>query len=93
MYEKNRKECQNLFKMLTREHVKTYFWKEIPFIYLMNLNQVELPQDKASSHTSRSTALFLEKMCNETRIKTIPFDHIPVKSSDASPMDFCAFGL
>ena len=56
----------------------------------MNLDQVELHQDKSLSHTSTYTTLFLEKMCNETENKTIPFDQIPVKSLDASPMDFCA---
>jgi hypothetical protein len=69
------------------------FEKDIPSLYPMDLDKVELHQDKASSHTSKSTALFLEKMRNETGIKAIPFGHIPVKSPDASPMDFCAFGL
>ena len=44
-------------------------------------------------HIAESTTLFLEKLRNETGIKAIPFGQIPVKSPDASPMDFCAFGL
>ena len=49
--------------------------------------------DKASSHMSQSTTAYLAKKESETGIKYIPFDGIPVKSPDASPMDFCAFGL
>ena len=49
--------------------------------------------DKASSHTSKSTATYLAKKELETGIKCIPFNEIPVKSPDAYPMDFCAFGL
>ena len=75
--------------------IEKYF-KEISKKYLfrpMDFDEVELHQDKASSHTSKSTTLFLEKLRNETGIKAIPFGHIPVKSPDASsPMDFCAFG-
>ena len=69
------------------------FKEEIPSLYPFDLYKVELHQDKASSQTSKSTAIFLEKMRIETGIKTIPFSHIPVKAPDASPMDFCAFGL
>jgi len=54
---------------------------------------VAFHQDKASRHTSNSTRQFLDLMTAETGIKAIPFSHIPVKSPDASPMDFCAFGL
>ncbi|KAJ9601450.1 hypothetical protein L9F63_000398 [Diploptera punctata] len=32
-------------------------------------------------------------MEQETGIHAIPFSNIPVKSPDASPMEFCAFGL
>ncbi|KAJ9593469.1 hypothetical protein L9F63_014978 [Diploptera punctata] len=50
-------------------------------------------QDKASSHTSGSTLAFVERMEQETGIHAIPFSNIPVKSSDASLMDLCAFGI
>lgn len=45
------------------------------------------------SHTSGVTLRFLERMVQETEIYAIPFSNIPVKSPDASPMDFCAFVL
>ena len=50
-------------------------------------------RDKARSHTSQSRIPFLEKIVQDTGIKTIPFTDFPVKSPDASPKDFCAFGL
>jgi hypothetical protein len=75
-------------------NVLTPIYKEdIPSLYANNLEKVELHQDKASSHTSKSTAIFLEKMQIETGIKSIPFKHIPAKSPDVAPMDYCAFGL
>ena len=69
------------------------FRNEIPLLYGNQANMVAFHQDKASSHTSNSTRQFLDLMTAETSIKAIPFSHIPVKSPDASPMDFCAFGL
>ncbi|GFU43531.1 hypothetical protein TNCV_406231 [Trichonephila clavipes] len=49
--------------------------------------------DKASSPPSKSTTAYLAKKKLKREIKCIPFDEILVKSSDASSMDFCAFGL
>lgn len=69
------------------------FRKEIPSLYGRDSQRVWLHQDKASSHTSRSTATHLATLEQETGIRSIPFTDIPVKSPDASPMDFCAFGL
>lgn len=66
---------------------------EIPALYGTDANMVWLHQDKASSHTSRSTVAYLQQLHQETGIRAIPFEDIPVKSPDASPMDFCAFGL
>ena len=48
---------------------------------------------KASCYTSKSTAVYFEKKESETGIKCVSLDEIPVKSPDAQPMDFCAFGL
>ncbi|GBL89123.1 hypothetical protein AVEN_255253-1 [Araneus ventricosus] len=53
--------------------------------------RVKLHQDKATSHTSKSTTAFVEK--NDTGIAYIPFQHILAKSPEVSPMDYCAFGL
>ncbi|KFM73915.1 hypothetical protein X975_19894, partial [Stegodyphus mimosarum] len=54
---------------------------------------VRLHQDKASSHTSKSTVNFLKEIEQKTGIEAIPFIDISTKSPDVSPMNFCAFGL
>lgn len=64
------------------------FKKYIPSLYPNNLQCVKFHQDRASSHTSTSTALFFVKMRNETEIEAIPFKCIPLKSSDVSTMDY-----
>src|SRR5277367_6119474 len=51
------------------------------------------PSKRSSSHTSRSTRAFLDQMEQDTGIHYVPFTDIPVKSPEASTMDFCAFGL
>jgi len=73
--------------------LKPIIERDIPALYGGEANQVWIHQDKASSHTAASTRLYMEQMQDETGIHSIPFDDIPVKSPDASPMDFCAFGL
>jgi hypothetical protein len=75
------------------EVLNPIFHQDIPSLYGNDVEKVWVHQDKASSHTSTSTANFLEVLHMETKINTIPFAHIPVKSPDASPMDFCAFGI
>ncbi|GBN45107.1 hypothetical protein AVEN_138587-1 [Araneus ventricosus] len=69
------------------------FTEEIPFLYLNDFQIVKLHQGKATSHTSKSTTALHEKMKTDTCIAYIPFQHIPAKSSDVSPMDYCVFGL
>lgn len=49
--------------------------------------------DKASSHTSKLTFVYLAEKQSEIGIKFTPLNEIPMKSPDASPIDFCAFGL
>ncbi|GBN79439.1 hypothetical protein AVEN_138680-1 [Araneus ventricosus] len=73
--------------------LRLLFTEELPFIYPNHLQRVKLHQDKATSHTSKSTTAFLEKMKTDTGIAFIPFQHFPGKSPDVSPMDYCAFGL
>jgi hypothetical protein len=73
--------------------LKPIFHKEIPFLYNNDISNVHFHQDKASSHFSKSTLCYLDKLKDETGINYIPKSHIPTKSPDASPMDFCAFGL
>ncbi|GBM51342.1 hypothetical protein AVEN_110799-1 [Araneus ventricosus] len=69
------------------------FTEEIPFLYPNDFQRVKLHQDKAASHTSKSTTALHEKMETDTCIAYIPFQHIPAKSPDVSPMDYFAFGL
>ncbi|KAJ9580574.1 hypothetical protein L9F63_024247 [Diploptera punctata] len=49
--------------------------------------------DKASSHTARSSQRYYSRKLDETGIHTIPFNRVPVKSPDNSPMDVCGIGL
>ncbi|KAJ4445255.1 hypothetical protein ANN_07056 [Periplaneta americana] len=49
--------------------------------------------NKASSHTSRASLAYYNRKSVETGINVIPFNNIPVKSPDASPMNFCRFDL
>ena len=49
--------------------------------------------DKASSHTVRSSIAYYQWRAMEMGVNVIPFKRIPVKSSHASPMDFCGFGV
>ena len=65
----------------------------IPKLYGSDRHKVWVHQDKASSHTSRSTTQYSAQLSEETGINIIPFSAVPVKSPDAAPMDFCAFGL
>lgn len=67
--------------------------QDIPRLYGTASNQVWIHQDKASSHTAKSTVAYMARMATETGIRAIPFSAIPVKSPDAAPMDYCAFGL
>ena len=60
--------------------LRPLFEEEIPKLYGNRSNCVYLHQDKASSHTSHSTAIFFENICARTGINVIPFSHIPVKS-------------
>ena len=65
----------------------------IPHLYGDETTNVWIHMDKASSHTARSSQSFYARKAEETGIRVIPFSSIPVKSPDASPMDYCGFGL
>ncbi|PSN58044.1 hypothetical protein C0J52_02035 [Blattella germanica] len=69
------------------------YHKETPALYGTTKNKVWIHKDKATSHTSKSTLKFMDKMEHETGIQAIPFTDIPVKSPDTAPIDFCYFGL
>ncbi|GFV99550.1 uncharacterized protein TNCV_5079141 [Trichonephila clavipes] len=78
---------------LTNTSSEPNFEKEIPSLYGKDFDKVQLHMDRASSHTSKSTATYLAKKESETGMKYIPFDEIHIKSPYASAMNFCAFGL
>ncbi|GBL81716.1 hypothetical protein AVEN_93492-1 [Araneus ventricosus] len=80
-------------RTIRRKFCVRYFTEEIPFIYSNGFQRVKLHQDKATTPTSKSTTAFLEKMKTDTGTAYIPFQHIPVKSPELSPLDYCAFGL
>lgn len=69
------------------------FHEEIPRLYSEDTPNVWIHMDKASSHTARSSQDYYHRKAVETGVNVIPFKRIPVKSPDASPMDFCGFGL
>ena len=75
----------NIMEPLCRTH--------IPQLYGSDTRKVWIHMHKASSHTSHSSVAYYRRMATETGVSVIPFSSIPVKSPDASPMDFCAFGL
>jgi len=69
------------------------FKTEVPALYGNDSSKVWVHKDKASSHTSRSTAAHMRALDAETGIHAIPLADIPATSPDAAPMDCCAFGL
>ncbi|GFX29061.1 uncharacterized protein TNCV_3031031 [Trichonephila clavipes] len=74
--------------------LEPFFEEEIPALYGNDIDKFELHMDKASSHTSKSTAACLAKKKNRNRNKIyILVYEIRVKSPYAFAMDFCAFGL
>ncbi|GFW80550.1 uncharacterized protein TNCV_2416521 [Trichonephila clavipes] len=80
------------FSLDSLEFFRTNFGRRNSNMYYGNdFDKVKLHMDKASSHTSKSTAAYLAKKESETGIKCIRFDEMHVKSPYASAMDFCAF--
>jgi hypothetical protein len=49
--------------------------------------------DKGSSHTAPNTGTYAEDLKKKLGITIIPNEEVPVKSPDASPIDFYGFGL
>jgi len=65
----------------------------IPALYPGEMHKVYFHHDKASSHTSKITQEYLKNLQIRTAIDYIDNKDIPVKSPDASPLDFFAFGF
>jgi len=66
---------------------------EIPKLYPDDLEKVYVHHDAASSHTAKFTEAYSAKLKAENGVTLIRKQDIPVKSPDASPMDFFGFGL
>ncbi len=64
----------------------------IPRLYGRDTKKVILHHDAASSHTARLTQEYAKDLKDRLGIKIISNSEIPVKSPDASPMDFFGFG-
>jgi DNA-binding Lrp family transcriptional regulator len=72
--------------------LKRLLEKELPKLYPGELNKVFVHHDKASSHTSIKTSEYAADLKARTGISIIDNSLIPVKSPDASPLDFFGFG-
>lgn len=64
----------------------------LPKLYGRELDKIWIHHDKATSHTSAQTAQYMRDVTEATGIRFIKTEEIPVKSPDASPLDFFGFG-
>jgi len=64
----------------------------VPRLYKKDTSKVIVHHDAASSHTARITQEYAKDLHQRLGIKIISNSEIPVKSPDASPMDFFGFG-
>ncbi|CAG7828779.1 unnamed protein product, partial [Allacma fusca] len=69
-----------------------YVTKHIPRLYPEGLSNVFIHHDAASSHTAKKTQAYAAELKVSKGVKLIKNGDIPVKSPDASPMDFFGFG-
>ncbi|UYV72737.1 hypothetical protein LAZ67_10000469 [Cordylochernes scorpioides] len=65
--------------------------EQLKDLYPGEMDKVFLHHDKASSHTSNKTQQFLQEMKDTLGLNNIRNSDIPVKSPDASPLDFYGF--
>ena len=72
--------------------LKPLFQDHLPRLYGKDINKVFFHHDKASSHTADHTMDYLRQMKEELGINYLEKQEIPVKSPDASPLDFFGFG-
>ena len=59
-----------------------YLQKKIPFLYPDEFHGMNLHQEKTTSHTSKNTTAFIEKLKIDANIECILFHHIPAKLPD-----------
>ncbi|UYV70385.1 hypothetical protein LAZ67_7002806 [Cordylochernes scorpioides] len=67
--------------------------EQLKDLYPGEMDKVFLHHDKASFHTSNKTQQFLQEMKDTLGLNFIRNSDIPVKSPDASPLDFYGFGM
>lgn len=72
--------------------LKPYFERFLPALYGDELHRVFVHHDGASSHTAKYTQEYAALIKRNSGITLIPNSLIPIKSCDAAPMDFFAFG-
>lgn len=63
-----------------------------PKLYGKDIQNVVVHHDAASSHTAKLTQKYAKDKYKRLGIKIIQNSEIPIKSPDASPMDFFGFG-
>lgn len=66
--------------------------KWLPLLYPEGLERIFIHHDAAPSHVSNYTTKFMEKLTESSKVTFISKEDIPVKSPDASPLDFFGFG-
>lgn len=66
--------------------------KWLPELYPEALEKVFIHHDAATSHTSRYTTEVMKSLADDHQITFIDKEDIPIKSPDASPLDFFGFG-
>ena len=64
----------------------------LPNLYLEGLEKVFIHHDAAPSHTSLQTRLVIDQLTENHGVTFIRREDIPVKSPDASPLDFFGSG-
>lgn len=80
-------------KYYIEEVLRPLLEKEIPKLYGEDTSKVFVHHDAASSHTANITTQYAVELKQKLGITIIPKQEIPVKSPDASPMDFYGFGM
>lgn len=76
---------EHVLKPLLETHVLSLYGEEASKVYVHH--------DAATSHTARLTAAYAEDLKQRLGITILKKEGIPIKSPDASPMEFFGFGF
>lgn len=87
-----RSNCKINSKYYVDNVLKRLLEVEVPKLYPNETHKVFVHHDAASSHTAKFTHAYAAELKEKTGITLIYNSQIPVKSPDASPMDFFGFG-